>query len=261
MAGPEKHLSEDEVQIVQDYLEKGGDALFMIEHTVITTVDKPLTEQQEGLNPSLNEILSQWGLGIENDIVVDLASHASGDVGSPATKNYMAHKAIVGGLDYTFFVRPRSIRMLRDKPKDVKLAPLILTSSKETSWGESNRYLDVKFDPNEDRAGPVPIAFVGWQPQMGVSGKASDTRFIVVTDVDFISNALIDAYSNAQLGVNMLNWLTEKDYQTFLSKEGVDVIRLDLTSQQKRMIVAILMFTLLATASVGIWVWLGQLER
>ncbi len=33
------------------------------------------------------------------------------DVGSPATENYVRHKALTEGLDYTFYIRPRYIRV------------------------------------------------------------------------------------------------------------------------------------------------------
>ena len=261
VAGPHKPLSAKEEAMIQAYLKKGGDALLMVENTVVSTPDNPLTKAQMDLNPSLNELLHPWGLEVEKDVVVDIASHASGDVGSPATKNYLGHKAIVGGLDFTFFVRPRSIKMLKDRPKNVRLAPLILTSSAQTSWGETNRYLHVKFDPDTDRPGPVPIAFAVWQPKAEAPGKVSDTRMIVITDADFLSNAFIDAYSNAQLGVNMINWLSEKDYKTFLSKKKTEVIRLDLTSQQKRDIVILLSLMLAGVALAGLLVWLKQLQK
>ncbi|MGE0268969.1 MAG: GldG family protein [Candidatus Omnitrophota bacterium] len=254
--GPKSQLTVKEETIIQEYLSKGGDALFLIESTLVSTPQNPLSAEQDELNPSLNNILHAWGVSVAKDVVVDLDSHASGDVGSPATRNYMAHRAIVGGLDYTFFIRPRSIKMLKERRDSIKLAPLILTASDQNSWGETNRYLTVKFDPEEDRAGPVPIAFVVMKPKE--NEKFSDTRMIVITDVDFISNAYIDSYSNAQLGVNAINWLTELDYVTYLDQTQIKVTQLDLTSRQKRIIAFLLFLGPTLLIATGLLIWLRQ---
>ncbi|MCJ8272724.1 MAG: GldG family protein, partial [Psychrosphaera sp.] len=98
IAGPRNELTEKEQTLIQQYLEKGGDALFLIENIAVTTADKPLTEDELNKNPSLNGILNQWGVDIQDDIVVDLTSHAGSDPGSPAPKNYTLHKAITEAL-------------------------------------------------------------------------------------------------------------------------------------------------------------------
>jgi len=256
IAGPKSHFTKEEEEAVNEYLHKGGDALFLIENVIVTTPDKPLTSDEENKNPSLNSILNEWGVNIANDIVVDLSSHASGDVGSPATNNYMAHRSIVGDLDYTFFVRPRSISIQKGRRPTIKLAPIILTASEKNSWGETNRTLKVKFDEGIDRAGPVPFAFAMWEQKK--EGEASDTRIIVITDADFLTNAYIGQYSNARLGINAINWLSEVDYQVIFDKKDMDIHRLNLTSQQKRMVSVMLYLTPLLIATVGMIVWMWQ---
>ena len=253
IAGPKNNLTAKEEKMIEDYLEKGGHALFLIEHTFVTTSDKPLTEDEKQKNPSLNNILNQWGINVESDIVVDLASHASGDVGSPATRNYSTHKAIVSRLDYTFYVRPRSISMLDQRRASIQLAPLVLTASQKQSWAETNRNLQVKFDPGIDRAGPVPIAFVIWEPKK--TQDVSDTRIIVFTDADFLSNNYINEYSNASMGLNVVNWLTEVDDKTITAHKDIKVKRLDLTSGQKRNIIFVLFLMPILIGGMGIFVW------
>jgi len=254
IAGPKNHLTEKEEEIIEEYLKNGGDALFLIENTIVTTPDKPLTEEEKTKNPSLNGILNDWGINVADDVVVDLSSHASGDVGSPATRNYLAHKSIVNGLDYTFFVRPRSISMRKDRRSSIKVAPIILTASGENSWGETNRTLEVKFNAGIDRPGPVPIAFAIWEPKE--KEEVSDTRIIVITDADFLTNAFIGQYSNARLGINAINWLSEMDYQVLIDKKDIDIARLDLTSKQKRVIGVVLFLIPVFIAVAGMMVWI-----
>ena len=56
IAGAKMHLSQKEEGIINTFMEQGGDVLFLIEHVLITTPDKPLTKEQILLNPSLNNL-------------------------------------------------------------------------------------------------------------------------------------------------------------------------------------------------------------
>ncbi|PKH00370.1 GldG family protein [Paraglaciecola sp. MB-3u-78] len=258
IAGPKNALTPSEETLISDYLTKGGDALFLIEHTVVTTPDKPLSIDQLQQNPSLNAILNQWGLDVQSDIVVDVTNHIGDDVGSPATKNYGRHKALTEGLDYTFYVRPRSIRVLPQRRASIKQAVIVSTASTENSWAETNRTLDIQFDPNTDTAGPVPFAYVVIEEKDAAppSNQSLDTRLIVFTDADFLSNVYINQYSNAQMGLNIVNWLAELDYKTYVSAKEIKVERLDLTSKQKRQVIVILFLLPFLFVIAGLVVWL-----
>ena len=263
IAGPRTELTEQEETLVVDYLTSGGDALFLIEHVLVTTPDKPLTQEQQKQNPSLNNIINQWGLNIQSDIVVDLTNHVGDDVGSPATKNYQQHKAITQNLDYTFYVRPRSIVVLEQRRPTIKLAAIASTASKEQSWAETNRTLDIQFDQGIDTAGPVPFSYVVLEEHQETSNtankkisKSSDTRIIIFTDADFLTNVYINQYSNAQMGLNIVKWLAELDYQVFPSSTEIKVERLDLTSKQKRQVLVILFLLPFFFVIVGLIVWL-----
>jgi len=253
IAGAKTELTAKETLTISQFLKSGGDALFLIEHTVISTPEAPLSPAQQDLNPSLNNILNQWGLNVEPDIVVDLSNHVGGDAGSPATNNYGKHKAITDGLDYTFYIRPRSISLLEARRSTIKYAPIVSTASAQQSWAESNRNLDVSFDPALDSPGPVVIAYVLFEPKQ--RDEDSDTRIILFTDADFLSNAYVDQYSNAQMGLNVVNWLVELDYKVFLEEKDLVVERLDLSSKQQRQLLVILFLTPFLIALAGIVVW------
>ncbi|VAW18988.1 Gliding motility-associated ABC transporter substrate-binding protein GldG, partial [hydrothermal vent metagenome] len=257
IAGPKKELTEKEVELIQKYLLDGGDALILVEHAMVTTPDKPLTPQQIRLNPSLNNILNQWSLDVADDVVVDLKSHASGDVGSPATRNYMAHKGIIKGLDYTVYIRPRSISLKERMRKTIGAAPFVLTSSAQSSWGETNRTLKISYDEEVDRPGPVPISYVVFEPR--APGDSSDTRMIVFTDADFLSNAYLSFYSNEQMGLNVMGWLAESDHKFLLKPKEIKIEQLDLTSRQKRVVIVILVGMPLMILGIGLLGWIKQI--
>ena len=256
IAGPRIDLTDQERALIEKYLTQGGDALFLIENVAITRPEVALTAEQEGQNPSLNYILNHWGINVGSDIIVDLDSHVGGDVGSPATRNYVAHKAITEGLDYTFYIRPRSITVRQDRRATIKLAPIVLSATKKQSWAETNRTMKIHFDAGLDIPGPVPIAYVIWEEKE--QGEKSDTRIIAFTDADFLSNAYVKQYSNAAMGLNIVNWLSELDYRVFLDQKNTEVERLDLTSKQKRMIAAVLFLMPLLISIAGIFTWIRR---
>jgi len=250
VAGPKNFLTPQEEDLIREYLRKGGDAFFLIEHTLVTTEDKPLSDEELKKNPSLNNILNEWGVNIADDVVVDLTSHAGDDVGCPATRNYLPHKALLKDLDYTFYIRPRSISIVKDRRSRIKVVPFVLTASDEkASWGETNRTLQIKFDEGLDRPGPVPISSVVLE--LKEETDSSDTRLIVFTDADFLTNAYINHYTNAQMGLNIVGWLTEMETQVLIPSKPVEVERLDLTSQQKKYIAIILFGLLFLIAAIG----------
>ncbi len=253
VAGAQNFLTVQEENLIKDYLRQGGDAFFMVEHVLITTADKPLSEEELKKNPSLNNIVNDWGVNVAEDVVVDLISHAGDDVGCPATRNYIPFKAIIKDLDYTFYIRPRSISFVKDRRPSITAIPLVMTASGEQSWGETNRMLEVKFDEGVDRSGPVPIAFVVSEP---VQGTKDQIRLAVFTDADFVSNAYISHYSNAQMAMNVISWLTDSGARVFIDSKEIKVERLDLTSQQKHHVVLILIALPFFIALLGLLRWL-----
>src|SRR5215211_5640599 len=67
IAGPVQPVSEDEVNLLKEYLAKGGSLIVMEDPTV-------LTEFGDASDP-LSEMLAQdWGITLNNDIVIDLNS-------------------------------------------------------------------------------------------------------------------------------------------------------------------------------------------
>ena len=256
IAGPKNPLLKKEEDIIEEYLERGGKALFLIESAPMGTSEHPLLERDKLKNPSLNEILNNWRIAIGDDLVVDLENYIGGDVGCPATKNYPPHKEIVNNLDYTFYVRPRSITFLTDSRKSIKIAPLVMTASKKSSWAEEDRALHVKFDEGIDKPGPVVIGAVIWEPKN--DKKIADTKIIVFTDSDFASNAFIGQYSNAEMILNCISWLSDLEKVIPIKDKDLHVERLDLTSRQIRLVVIILVAIPILIVCGGCLVWWRQ---
>ena len=78
------------------------------------------------------------------------------------------------------------------------------------------------------------------------------------TDANFLSNAFIAQYSNAGMGLNVINWLSELDYHVFIDQKEIKVERLELTSKQKRTVAVMLFVMPILIAAGGVIAWLKQ---
>ncbi len=256
IAGPKEPLNKADEETVQRYLEQGGKAVFFIESFPIGDKDHPLSKEDKLKNPPLNNILNRWGIIVGEDVVVDMENYIGRDVGCPATKNYPPHKEIVNNLDYTFYIRPRSIRLDHALAPGVNLAPLVKTISEKKSWAETSQTLEVKFNEGEDTPGPVTLAAVIWGPKN--EKRKADSKIIVFGDADFITNNFIDQFSNAQLALNAVGWVSELENMMVYGKKTAEVQRLDLTNRQFRTIIVILLIMPLLIGCWGCLVWWQQ---
>jgi hypothetical protein len=93
VAGPQLELLPPEVAAIRTFLAAGGNAFFMLDPFVRT-----------GLEP----VLREYGIVVDDDIVIDEASHFWADPSSPAVTDYNYHR-ITSDLPLTFFPGARSL--------------------------------------------------------------------------------------------------------------------------------------------------------
>jgi ABC-type transport system involved in multi-copper enzyme maturation permease subunit/ABC-type uncharacterized transport system involved in gliding motility auxiliary subunit len=207
--GPQKDLLSNEYETIRAYLKVGGRALFMVDPETSTLL--PL-------------FLADFGIQLENDIVVDTVSRLlGGDYFMPVVTEYEAH-AITKDFRYaTFFPNARSVEVGGTKPEGADVTVLAKTSP--NSWSE--RELDqkeVKFDPAKDKQGPIGLAAVvtikttpaeapAPAPEAKPEEKApaeKETRVAVIGDSDFVKNRYYGLPGNGNFFLNVANWLTEE---------------------------------------------------
>lgn len=143
--GPEKDLLPNEIETIRDYIRGGGRVYFMVD-----------PQSAPGLIPFLRE----YGIQLEEDLVVDTVSRLlGGDYFMPVVSEY-EHHDITSNFRYaTFFPYTRSVETTEEKPEGISVE--VLAKSSPNSWAE--RQLDqtqVSFDKEKDKAGPIPLAAV-----------------------------------------------------------------------------------------------------
>lgn len=143
IAGPKRALFEAEVQALRNYLSTGGSLLLMID---------------PDSNPGLDSLLADWGVKVDNQIVVDASGQGRLVNLGPATPlvtSYGNHPITQDfGNGYSFYPLARPIET---KPVEgVQGTPLVTTN--DQTWGESTpEKQPLQFDPNSDRPGPLTL--------------------------------------------------------------------------------------------------------
>ena len=221
IAGPTKALSDPELTIIRRYIEQKGRALVMLDSATKT-----------GLEP----LLTEWGVRVGDDVVVDATRTLSGR--ELFVTKYEAHPitAKMNGVTSIFYL-PRSVEpateadesgSTADKPHAVPLA-----SSSESGWAEVDLNENpMKYDPERDRPGPVSIAVaVEKGPVPGIDVQIRPTRLVVIGDSDFVANGAMTG-GNADFFLNSLNWLLEREEMLGIAPKPVELNRLMMSRAQ-----------------------------
>ncbi|WP_414530838.1 GldG family protein, partial [Nodularia chucula] len=143
VAGPQRELFDNEVKALQNYLNSGGNALFMID---------PNTET------NLDGLLQEWGVILDNRLVVDVSGTGVGlGPAVPIVTNYGEHpitQQFRNGISFYRLARHLEINPV----PGIEAISLLLTQPYPQSWAESDLKSErLEFDPDTDIPGPLTL--------------------------------------------------------------------------------------------------------
>jgi ABC-type uncharacterized transport system involved in gliding motility auxiliary subunit len=261
LPGPQKDLLPNELETISHYLRNGGRVFFMVD-----------PETAPGMTP----YLAQFGVTLENDVVVDTVSRLfGGDYFMPVITEYEVHEITRNFRYATFFPYARSVDPADPKPEGITVS--ILGKTSPNSWSE--RQLDQKqvtFDKDKDKQGPLSLAVVatvevkamekkepsqepteeGPETQKSAESKKADQeetaektpekspdiqsqkegRLAVFGDSDFASNRYYNLSGNGNFFLNTVNWLTEESDLISIQPKTSSPRTVQFTPSQGRMI-------------------------
>jgi ABC-type uncharacterized transport system involved in gliding motility auxiliary subunit len=254
VAGPKVPLLPAEVAAVRAYLAGGGHGYFMLDPFVRT---------------ELEPVLREYGVVVDDTIVIDEASHFWADVSAPAVSDYNRHQ-ITRDLPLTFFPGARSLSPTPERVPGTSVVPLVNTSKR--SWGQINRVrVEVSRDP--DMRGPRTLMVValrrpvepstaevtglGPEPRAAAADEVTQrSRVAVVGDSDFATNSFFHIMGNGTLFLNTINYLAAQESLIGLAPRTHDLPRVNLTNRQMKatfFISVILVPALLAAVGTAVW--------
>ena len=263
VAGPKVALLPTEVALVHSYLTAGRNAFFMLEPFVPT-----------GLEPMLRE----YGVVLDDTIVIDEASHFWADVSSPAVTSYNRHQ-VTRDLPLTFYPGARSLSPTPERLPGVAVTPIV--NSSRTSYGETTPDR-AEFDPVRDLPGPLTLMVIinrrpstsgdiavlplGQQDSSVAAGTgntdgtsaplAGRSRIAVVGDADFATNSFFHILGNGNLFLNTVHYLAAQENLIGIEPRSYDLPRVNLTNRQMKgtfFLSVVLLPALLAVMGTAVW--------
>jgi len=206
IAGPQEPIPSEELEIIEQYLESGRQALILV---------NPNSPQE------IKQLLSNWGVEIGDGIVIDPSSYVSPSIDNPSvpsTRNvfglsaiyFPGATAIIPHLEYapTLTITgagEMSNIVWKSEDSNIQMYRLIFTSN--DAWLEMNYdpLKEPEFDEGTDQKGPLALSFFIFTPQ---SSENAGTAFIVIGDSDFASNQNFNNGNNGNLFLSAVSWLT-----------------------------------------------------
>ncbi|ALG69138.1 GldG family protein [Beggiatoa leptomitoformis] len=189
IASPQVPLLPDEMMQIIDYVDKGGNLLWLLE-----------PEETIGLE----KLMEKLGIIVQPGIIIDPNSQ----VPSMTTATPYRHHPIIDG----FILRslfPRACGLIASPPAEWQVTDLLLTP--ENAWLEQGKLqAPIQYDKGVDIPGPLTIA-VALSRTQSVDNNLKEQRIIVIGDGDFLSNAFLQNGGNAELGSRIINWLSHDD--------------------------------------------------
>lgn len=242
IAGPQKPFFQKEIELISNYLKKGGRAFILLD--------------PENKKVGIESLLSQIGVTAEELTIVDPVSAMFGQsAATPMVYNYSAHTIVKDVKNPSFFPLARSLTVAEKLPlKNIKVEPLAVTEP--TSWGEIGilKSGEIEFNPGKDKKGPLNVgvcAFGKWDED-----SKEEMRLVVFGDSDFSNNRSLGFSGNGDVFLNSIAWLVEDETSISIRPKEASVGRLMLTRAQIRFIflLNVVMVPLLILGS-GVWIW------
>jgi ABC-type uncharacterized transport system involved in gliding motility auxiliary subunit len=276
IAGPTSDFLKPEVDAIRTYLRKGGKALFLLDPPVGESARTP---------PTLEALLKEWGITLGHDLVIDISGMGQllgTGADTPVVASYPQHQVTENFDLLTAFPLAQSVRGVADTNLGLALTENVINTS-ERSWSEA----DVKSiatggkvsldEKAGDQRGPITIALSlamdapdapASAPNAAAADKPADgakpedapkkpqMRIMVVGDSDFASNAAAGVQGNADLFVNMNNWLTQQEDLISIHARDAGDRRVTMTAdQQRRVLWLSLLFIPGLILGSGVYTW------
>jgi len=213
IAGPRVDFLPGETGLITDYLEKGGNLLWL--------TDPP------GTLHNLDALAEKLQIRIEPGTIIDFAGQLIG-LDDPTivlqTSNLYPPHPVTQGFDYTTFF-PATATVTFTENDIWKVKPLISTA--DHTWLETGDLEgDVNFDEAGDKAGPLDIGISlerEIELEEGENQVRKQQRIVIMGDGDFLSNSYVNNSGNLELGMRIINWLgSDDDFITIPARIAID---------------------------------------
>lgn len=257
IASPRVAWLPGELKLVNDYLDRGGNLLWL--------TDPRANNGEENANHlGLGPLAERLGLEFLPGTVVDAATQVLNipDPRYALIAEYPAHPTVHEFDQLTLF--PQAVGIEFERPEGWRAEAVLVTNP--SAWSETGAMQGgIKLDPGDDIAGPLNIGVALTRQGIyeahaealgGAANLTAEQRILVIGDGDFLSNAFIGNAGNLNLGLNFINWLSRDDNLIDIPAKTATDLSLELSPTASAMIGLGFLFGLpLMLLASGVFIW------
>ncbi|MDH3327297.1 MAG: GldG family protein [Gammaproteobacteria bacterium] len=271
IADPQKNLLHGEIQILLNYIEQGGNLLWMIE---------PEGSQNEEFQ-GMEELSETLGIELVPGMVVDPNTQLLGinDPRFTIIPEYPKNPITENFTSMTIYPTSKAMEFIANEEWDSE----VLLETLPRSWSESDDTVgDIQMDAGQDVAGPLIIGLSltrGISPteeefaaeksidESDLADEEQDTstpeqRVVVIGDNDFASDAYIGEGGNLDFAMNIVNWLVKDDSFISIPTKTRNDYKLELSKTHQIVIgFGFLLVIPVGLLGAGLFIWLKRRNR
>ncbi|MBV6392640.1 MAG: hypothetical protein KPEEDBHJ_01863 [Anaerolineales bacterium] len=195
VAGPQKPVSADEVELLKEYVDNGGS---------LVVLEDPLffTEFGDAEDPLADYLAEEWGITLNKDVIID-GSNPQNPYAAVSLR-YNDHPITQGLTDSLIVIMPQA-RSLTISGEKENVTSTGLISTAENSWSRPNANVseNPNFNSETDTQGPLYMAVAG-------ENSATKGRVVVVGNSLFAIDGNFDVYGNGNFFINSVDWAAEQ---------------------------------------------------
>jgi gliding motility-associatede transport system auxiliary component len=202
IGGPQKPVTEAEVELLKEYVSKGG-SLVVLQDPYI------FTEFGDAPDPLADYLDKDWGITLDQDVIIDISNSFGPQYAVSAIANQHPITQDINENLIIIMPQARSIS-LTSQPEGVIQTPLIQTKPPDqtsiNSWGEVGLTAEgqVQYDDGADILGPLSMAVTG-------ENTTTKGRVVVMGNSVFAAGQNFDANGNGNFFINSIDWAAEQE--------------------------------------------------
>ncbi|GAB4503312.1 MAG: hypothetical protein Fur0043_03040 [Anaerolineales bacterium] len=248
VAGPLVPLPESVINLLKEYLAQGG-RLLVMENPV------PLTQYGEKTDLLAAYLASDWGIQLNNDLVVDTNSPSSPFFAVAAQYNEHPITEKMQGVA-AIFPYTRSLTLTENA--NVTPTPLVYTI--QNSWGETDfdaiKNQNLRYDDGTDQPGPMLLV-------AAAENVSANSRVVVFGGSSFAQDSNFDFSGNGDMLVNSIDWLAGQESNIGIT-ENQSTLRTFNPPGSTQMILLVVTTTCLIPLAIiigGVYAWVRRRKQ
>ena len=248
LASPKVPLLPGEIEILREFLEQGGNLLW-------------LADPEQAID-GLELLEDQLPIEFLPGIIVDPNSQLMGldRVDFALVGEYPRHPITQNLSSLSLFPQAQALEFSGDERWQLQ----VFLQSDERSWNETGELRGEIFkgDDEDESSGPLNIGLTLARSLQGDDGELFEQRAVIIGDADFVSNRYLGNGSNLEIGLNLVNWLSHDDRLIAINPRPAPDTRLEL-SQPELLAIALFFLLLLPLGLLasGLRIWLKRRKR